>query len=171
MTDKISLKRLETLEETRCLNREFSKHYSWYKPGDYYVRCLEENQVGDRVTLMAYHGETIAGCCHLLYRSYYSYFQDRGIPEINDLNVFPVFRGKGIAGALLDEIERVASRTTRTVGLGVGLYSDYGNAQRMYTKRGYAMDGRGIVYGNEVVRPGQTVTVDDDLLLYLVKDL
>ncbi|MFB9275053.1 GNAT family N-acetyltransferase [Cohnella cellulosilytica] len=153
------------------LDERFTDTYPWYKRGDYFARCLDENREGGRVTLMAYGGEELAGCCHLLYRSGYPYFRENGIPEINDLNVFPDKRRMGIAGALLDELEAIAARTSRAVGLGVGLYADYGNAQRLYGKRGYVMDGRGLTYANEVVRPGQTVTADDELLLYMIKRL
>lgn len=38
----------------------------------------------------------------------------------------------------------------------------------MYISRGYVLDGRGISYKNVPVNPGETVMVDDDLLLYLV---
>lgn len=71
----------------------------------------------------------------------------------------------------MDELELLASKTSRQIGLGVGLYKDYGNAQRMYTSRGYILDGRGMSYKNIPVIPGETVIVDDELLLYLVKDL
>ncbi len=71
----------------------------------------------------------------------------------------------------MDELELNAAKTSRFIGLGVGLYKDYGNAQRMYTSRGYVLDGRGITYNNVPVIPGNSVIVDDDLLLYLVKDL
>jgi hypothetical protein len=61
--------------------------------------------------------------------------------------------------------------STQLIGLGVGLYKDYGNAQRMYCKRGYVLDGNGISYQNLEVKPGETVVLDDELLLYLVKEL
>eukprot|EP00792_Barthelona_sp_PAP020_P000405 TRINITY_DN10637_c0_g1_i1.p1 TRINITY_DN10637_c0_g1~~TRINITY_DN10637_c0_g1_i1.p1 ORF type:complete len:75 (-),score=8.61 TRINITY_DN10637_c0_g1_i1:232-456(-) len=67
--------------------------------------------------------------------------------------------------------ENKASEDYTHIGLGVGLYKDYGNAQRLYVKRGYVLDGNGIVYKNEQVVPGSQVTVDDDLLLYLIKPL
>lgn len=72
---------------------------------------------------------------------------------------------------MFDELERIAAKDSRFIGLGVGLYKDYGNAQRMYTARGYILDGRGMMYNNIPVIPGQLVMVDDDLLLYLTKDL
>lgn len=76
-----------------------------------------------------------------------------------------------IASRLFDEFERIASDTSRYIGLGVGLYKDYGNAQRMYMSRGYIADGNGITYENVPVAPGKSVVVDDELLIYLVKDL
>ena len=35
------------------------------------------------------------------------------------------------------------------VGIGVGLYPDYGSAQRLYIKRGYLPDGHGATYNYE----------------------
>ncbi|XID96082.1 hypothetical protein ACF3MZ_10085 [Paenibacillaceae bacterium WGS1546] len=85
--------------------------------------------------------------------------------------MFPPFRRRNVATAMLDELEKRAFRVSAAVGLGVGLYGDYGNAQRLYGKRGYILDGQGVTYRNEYVRPGAAVTVDDDLVLYMVKKL
>ncbi|SDW37271.1 GNAT family N-acetyltransferase [Paenibacillus sp. PDC88] len=171
MTNSITLRKLSNDEEVSLLDIEFAKRYPWYTSNDYFSNCLEENLEGKRVTLLAYYGDTLAGCCHLLFESDYPYFKRENIPEINDLNVFQDFRRKGIASVLFDELERIASKKSKFIGLGVGLYKDYGNAQMMYNKRGYVMDGRGIVYKNTEVKPGHQVTVDDDLLMYLIKDL
>ncbi|GIO31689.1 MULTISPECIES: GNAT family N-acetyltransferase [Paenibacillus] len=171
MTDIITLKRLSEPAEAGMLDEAFSRHFGWYKPGDYYDRCLRENREGTRMTLMAFCGEELAGCCHLLRQSKYPYFQERGIPEINDLNVFPEFRRKGIASRMFDEFERIAAEQYSHIGLGVGMYEDYGNAQRMYTTRGYVLNGQGLTYRNEKVKPGESVMVDDDLILYLIKKL
>lgn len=75
--------------------------------------------------------------------------------EINDLNVFPRFRRRKVASALFDELEDVAAKTYRYIGLGVGLYRDYGPAQIMYATRGYVMDGNGIMYKNVPVVPAK----------------
>lgn len=120
---------------------------------------------------IAYYNDSLAGCCHLLYESKYSYFRDNQIPEINDLNVFPEYRRRKVASQLFDEFERIVSETSRYIGLGVGLYKDYGNAQRMYMSRGYVADGNGMTYKNVPVIPGKSVVVDDELIIYLVKDL
>lgn len=171
MENRIRIQRLGSAEEALRLDREFAQRYLWYRPGDYFANCLEENRSGSRVTLMAFFDETLAGCCHLLYRSEYSFFRDEQIPEINDLNVFPEYRRNKIATRLFDELELIASKTSKYVGLGVGLYEDYGNAQRMYTSRGYVLDGKGLTYKNIQVKPGKPVMVDDDLIIYLVKEL
>ncbi|GGH26966.1 GNAT family N-acetyltransferase [Paenibacillus segetis] len=168
---QITIKQLSSIDEAILLDQQFSQHFGWYKQGNYYMDCLEENRDGKRVTLMAFYNDELAGCCHLLYHSKYPFFISDNIPEINDLNVFPEFRRNKIASRLFDELEAIASRTSRYIGLGVGLYKDYGNAQIMYGKRGYVMDGKGISYDNKLVEPGHTVMVDDELLVYLIKEL
>jgi len=53
----------------------------------------------------------------------------------------------------------------------VRLDPDYGAAQRMYALRGYVPDARGLTSHGAYVRWGETVTVDDDLVLFLGKRL
>ena len=53
----------------------------------------------------------------------------------------------------------------------MGLFAEYGPAQRMYARRGYVPDGRGLCRGATPVQEGETVTVDHGLLLWLIKDL
>lgn len=170
MTNPISIQQLSTIQEASLLRIEFSSRYPWYE-SDYFFKCLEENTQKKRITLFAYYEGILAGCCHLLFTSDYPNFSKNTIPEINDLNVFPEFRRKGIASVLLDELEHLASKKSKQVGLAVGLYKDYGNAQKIYNTRGYVMDGHGVFYKNVEVKPGETVTVDDDLLIYLTKKL
>ena len=67
--------------------------------------------------------------------------------------------------------EAEAQKRGKYVGLGVGLYVDYGDAQKLYVKRGYVPDGCGMTYNYEPVKPGSTVWVDDDLVLWFVKKL
>jgi len=51
------------------------------------------------------------------------------------------------------------------------LFDDYGPAQRLYAKRGYIPDGRGACHRFTPLKRGQTITLDDDHLIWLVKDL
>jgi len=75
----------------------------------------------------------------------YQPFRLSKIPEILDLNVLPPHRNSGIGSKLLETAETMASTQT-IVGIGVGLYDGYGEAQKLYIKRGYMTDGLGITY-------------------------
>jgi hypothetical protein len=71
----------------------------------------------------------------------------------------------------MDEAERIIGQHSSVAGIAVGLYADYGPAQRLYALRGYVPDTRGIYVGGQPVLPGTQVLVNDDLLLYLTKNL
>jgi GNAT superfamily N-acetyltransferase len=82
------------------------------------------------------------------------------------------FRNQGACTAIIRRLEDRARDAGRSlIGIGVGLYPDYGPAQRLYTKLGYRPDGRGIAYAERTLAPGETVRLDDDLVLWLVKPL
>ncbi len=139
------------------------------KPLDYIERCWEENEKGERFTLLAFHEHDFAGWGHVVYKSHYPYFAENEIPEIQNFDVIPPFRRRGVGSRLIEALEAQAFERSDTVGIGFGLYADYGNAQRLYVKRGYVPDGKGLMYGNRPVEPGGQVRVDDDLVLYLTK--
>ncbi|MCL6444001.1 MAG: GNAT family N-acetyltransferase [Alicyclobacillus sp.] len=139
------------------------------KSMEYVSKCREENESGERITLLAFYDGEFAGSLHLLSKSHYPYFVEQGIPKINDFNVIPPLRRKGIGNALMDAIEEIALKKYGIVGIGVGLYDSYGSAQRLYAKRGFVPDGRGIMYNQQPVMPGHQVCVDDNLALYLIK--
>ena len=143
--------------------------YDIKKSKGYITKCWEENKAGKRITLLAFYKGEFAGSLHLLKESNYPFFKENNIPEINDFNVIPPLRQMGIGNALMDKIEEIALKQYGIVGLGVGLYLSYGSAQRMYAKRGYIPDGRGVMYNNEPVPPGTQVCVDDELNLFLTK--
>lgn len=149
--------------------REIFLRYGIRRPEGYYERCGEENEAGTRITLLAFWQGEYAGSLHLLMKSSYPYFAENDIPEINDFNVIPPMRRKGIGNALLDAAEKTALEMRGIVGIGVGLMASYGQAQRLYARRGYIPDGRGVVYRGEPVPAGAQVVVDDDLNLFFTK--
>jgi GNAT superfamily N-acetyltransferase len=102
------------------------------KPLEYIHRCWKENETGERISLLAFHKGEFAGWLHLLTESLYRDFVRRGIPEINNFDVVPTMRKLGIGNALMDAIERIALDNYGIVGIGVGLYENYGHAQRLY---------------------------------------
>jgi hypothetical protein len=57
------------------------------------------------------------------------------------------------------------------VYLAVGLHKFYGPAQRLYARRGYVPDGSGVWYGDKPCEPYEAYRNDDELNLYLIKNL
>jgi GNAT superfamily N-acetyltransferase len=143
---------------------------AWHKPIELFDRYFCEQEVGDRLVLIAEDGDGVCGYLTVVWRPIPR--RDAPVvPEISDFNVLPSRRRRGIGTSLMDAAEARIAREASEVALGVGLYGDYGSAQRMYAKRGYIPDGNGLHYGGAVVAAGATVRVDDDLLLYLTKHL
>lgn len=140
------------------------------KPLEYIERCWSGNQSQERTTFLALYNGAFVGWGHLVYKPGYSFFVKNGIPEIQNFDVIPPYRKRGVGSQLIDAIERFAFDTYEVIGIGFGLYADYGTAQRMYVKRGYIPDGRGIMYDNLPVAPGSLVRADDNLALYLIKE-
>jgi hypothetical protein len=67
--------------------------------------------------------------------------------------------------------EDLARARADFVGIGVGLHPGYNAAQRLYVLRGHVPDGHGVTVGDEPVREGQTVVLNDEVDLHLVKRL
>ena len=146
----------------------FAKHH-WPKPASTFeTYCREQNQ-NLRLTWLAFYQTHFAGYVTLKWHSAYQPFLEKQIPEIMDLNVLPPYRHKGIGSALLATAENEAGKLHEVVGLGVGLYKDYGHAQKLYIKKGYIPDGLGITYQYKPVAPGKMVCLDDDLILWFTK--
>ena len=136
-----------------------------------YRRYLREQAAGERLVLVALADGVFAGYVTVHWVSGYPPFREGGFPEIQDFNVLPDFRRRGIGTALMDAAEKAAAQRSDTVGVGVGLYADYGSAQRMYARRGYIPDGRGVNYRGVAQPPGTTVRLDDDLILMMTRRL
>ena len=141
------------------------------KPAGQYERYYAEQEASQRTVLIARVGGVFSGYVTVRWQSSYPPFCAEKIPEIQDFNVLPQFRRRGIGNHLMDEAEQIVAARFPIVGIGVGMYADYGTAQRMYVRRGYLPDGRGLFYGDHRVQPGESVVVDDDLVLYFTKPL
>lgn len=163
--------RQATLQDAQWLQTSFNQAMGWAKPDGYFEQVCRLQEEGTLVLLIAVQASDYLGHCKIVWQPDYPHFRGRLIPEIQDLNVRPDFRQQGIATRLLDEAEKIIQKQSNRVGIGFGLYADYGVAQRLYIKRGYIPDGHGVFYQNQPVQPGASVPVDDDLVLYLVKQL
>ena len=157
--------------EADWLQDSFAAGMGWRKADGYFASVLREQKAGAAVLLLALDLGEYLGHCKVIWLPDYPGFRERGIPEIQDLNVIRSRRRKGLASRLLGTAEELISRRADYAGIGFGLHADYGAAQRLYIQRGYVPDGRGVHYRDQPLQPGASVTVDDGLALYLVKKL
>ncbi|MBN9334594.1 GNAT family N-acetyltransferase [Devosia sp.] len=144
----------------------------WKNDPTGWVNILSQHNAGARLVLVASEAGAPVGYGSLVWRSGYPPFADAGTPELHDLVTARSHRHQGVGTTLIASLAKSArNRGHTTIGLGVGLYADYGPAQRLYAALGYQPDGRGLTYQNGPVPPGATIRADDDLILWMVKNL
>lgn len=142
----------------------------WPAREEILARYFLEQESGEREVLVAEIDGAVAGYVTILPSAKHGPFASI-CPELSDFNVFEPFRNKGIGNRLLEKAEQGVKRFSGKVCLGVGLHLGYGPAQRLYIKRGYIPDGTGVWYRNKPLEMNATSQNNDDLVLYLSKDL
>ncbi len=147
------------------------EHLDWNKPASQYEQYLMEQEIKTRVVYVAFIEGQFAGYLTICWTSSYEPFREERIPEIVDFNVLPEFRRQGIGTQLMDKAESEIAKVSPVAGIGVGMTPDYGAAQRLYILRGYVPDGRGLHYRGRYPNYGEEITVDDNMTLYLTKEL
>lgn len=148
------------------------KNIGWNKPSSIYESYLKEQNHNQRLIFVAKINERFCGYVTVKWKSDYQYFNINHIPEISDLNVLPSDRKQGIGTMLIKKCEQIVKdRGYVKIGLGVGMTSDYGDAQRLYPRLGYLPDGNGLHYKYIAANYSDTIKVDDDLVLYFTKDI
>lgn len=154
------------------MGRQFT--FPWSNPektAQTWKNYYEEQQQGLRSVILLEMGE-ILGYGSLLRESRYPFFLNLAIPEVHDLWIDQKYRRQGFGKTLIKAIEqRAKEENYLQIGLGVGLYKDYGQAQRLYISLGYIPVGEGITYKSQTAIAGESYLLDDDLLLWLIKTL
>lgn len=131
---------------------------------------FQEQRAGIRTVAIIEKNHEVLGYGSLLRKPECPFFAAKNIPEVNAIWIDENHRRQGLGKALINWIENLASREGyKQIGIGVGLYSDYGPAQQLYFHLGYIPEGNGITYKCLPTIPGQSYPLDDDLLLWLVK--
>jgi GNAT superfamily N-acetyltransferase len=143
----------------------------WVSDGEAEARrYLADHAEPDGASLVAACGHDVVGYVAIVWESNFAGFRDLGIPLVHQLAVAEPLRRRGVATLLMDAAEQLArDRGVATLGITVGLFDEYGPAQRLYGRRGYVPDGRGACRGQVPLREGMRVTMDDDLIIWLTK--
>lgn len=138
----------------------------------YFERCIQEYVENKREIFIADDLLGAVGYVQLIWLPVYQPFRRFSIPEIQDLRVVPEARNQGIGSALIDVCEEEAKKFGRKeIGIGFGLHSSFGAAQKLYIKKGYVPDGMGLCYDDQTLDVGNFKPVDDFLTLKLIKQL
>ena len=144
----------------------------------YFERALEEQQEGKRLVFVAREAGReeisgkVVGYVHYNRFPKYAPFRRFGLPEIQDLYVHPDYRRQGIGRVMLDACETQARADGHgEIGIGVGVMSGFGAAQRLYARSGFIPDGAGVTYDRDPVTTGELRALDDHLCLMMTKTL
>jgi len=157
-------------EDIEIILQNYSEQ-GWRKPREVIEGYFDKQENGDIYMFIAKYGDNLAGYTVLYKDSDVGPFAHKRIPVISDFVVFEKYQRKGIGSKILDAAEQKASELNDNIQLAVGLHSGYGAAQRIYIKRGYVPDGSGVWYKDSPLEPYDDCQNDDDLVLYLLKNL
>jgi GNAT superfamily N-acetyltransferase len=134
-------------------------------------RNFEGHAEGNSSSVIGYQGGEPVGIITIRWECRYPPFKEQNIPLIQNIEIRWDKRGQGIGYELMEHTERYIATRANRAGICVGIFDAYGPAQRLYVKRGYLPDGRGVCRGHVPLTEGETITIDHDLLLWLVKEL
>ncbi len=132
---------------------------------------FDDHEQGQGDTFIASVDGTMAGYVTIRWVSHNDYFRENNIPFIHHLEVFGDFQRRGIADQLLDSAETLIATRATQAGICVGIFDAYGPAQKLYARRGYIPDGRGVCHHHRPITEGEQLTIDHDLIIWMIKDL
>lgn len=139
----------------------------------YFERALEEQQENKRLVFVARDmSGKVVGYVHYNRFPKYAPFRRFGLPEIQDLYVHPDCRRQGIGQMMLDHcVVQARADGHGEIGIGVGVMSGFGAAQRLYARYGFVPDGAGVTYDRDPVTTGELRALDDHLCLMMTKEI
>ena len=125
----------------------------------------------DTSFIIAYEDDAPVAIVTIRWNPHYPPFKEAGIPLIQNLEVKWELRGMGYGNRVMEAIEQHIAKRADKAGICVALFDDYGPAQRLYVRRGFVPDGRGACHRFTPLKQGQTITLNGDHLIWLVKDV
>src|SRR5687767_11750885 len=82
----------------------------WHKPLSQFENYYLEHLLDKRLVLVARLDDQAIGYTTLVWESLYTHFWRRRIPEVVDLNVWPIYQRQGIGTALIARCEAEAKK-------------------------------------------------------------
>lgn len=137
----------------------------------YYERYLNWQREGECTFLIALLNGEIAGYVFVLYQDRWGSMADARQPGLADLNVFPWNRRCGVGNALLEKAEETAALYGDSLHLDIHVTATAGQAHRLYFRRGYLPDGRGVYHKYKQYDNAMGEVNPEDLTLLLIKSL
>lgn len=107
----------------------------------------------------------------VLYQERWGSMAEARQPGLADLNVFPWNRRRGVGNALLEKAEEIAATYGDSLHLDVHVTANAGQAHRLYFRRGYLPDGRGVYHKYQQYDTALGAVDPEDLTLLLIKQL
>ena len=135
-----------------------------------WTRYYNEHQNQSRIVYILEKENEIIGYASLVTISEYLHFKNTNIPEINDVWIAKEWRNQGFGKMFIQYLEQSACLEGYQQ-IGVGLYADYGAAQKLYFRLGYIPDGYGVRYNYQPTIPGEIYPLDDELVLWMIKKI
>ncbi len=128
---------------------------------------------GQRVILVAWHGDVFCGHVTMKWQSEYDGFRRKNIPEIVDLWVQPDYRRAHLGTQLMTQAgDRARAARAVYVGLGVGVSDTFMPARALYARLGFRPDGSGLWRdGVKMDARESGIDIDDDTVMMWVRPL
>ena len=145
----------------------------WVSDGEAEARrYLADHAEPDGASLIATCCPDLIGYVAIVWESNYAGFRSRGIPLVHQIAVAGPFRQQGVATLLMDAAEQLArDRGIATLGITVGLFDQMARLSGGTDDAAISPTAGGACRGQRPLSKGMQVTMDDDVLIWLTKDL
>ncbi len=160
----------------RGLKRDDSKplFYAFKRQGEklderVFLAYYSEQQKKERKVFIAEYEGEILGYATMIFTKKKEISKYTAIPELTDIFVFDKFRGHKIGSDLIKRCESEAYKFSDYLSVKMPILSKYGFVHKVFSNRGYYLDGSGIWSGQDLVENESEILADKDLHVYMVK--
>lgn len=129
-----------------------------------------EHYKGDSTTILGYSEGTLVGLVTIRWKANYPPFKAKQIPLIHYIEIVYEHRNKGFGTKLMNEAEQLIAQKSNQAGICVNISIEFGVPMRMYSKRGYILDGNGATVGIKPILARQPIENIDDVFIWMVKN-